>query len=68
MLYQYEGQFPYDIAVFDETVARLLVLDDDGHVHAVIGTEDEAVRAWVAATIDAHHREARLLDLDSFTA
>lgn len=68
MLYQYEGQFPYDIAVFDETVAGLLVLDDDGYVRAVIDTEDEAVRAWVAATIDAHQREARLLDPDSLTA
>lgn len=67
-LYQYEGQFPYDMAVFDETIAGLLVVDDDGHVHAVIDTVDEAVRSWVGSTIDAHQREAHRLDPDTFTA
>ena len=66
-LYQYEGQCSYDIAVFDETIAGLLLLDDDGHAHAVIDTEDEEVLSWVTATIDAHQREADLLDADTFT-
>ena len=67
-LYKYEGQCSYDIAVFDETIAGLLLLDDAGHAHAVIDTEDEAVLSWVTATIDAHQHEAERLDPDAFTA
>ena len=67
-LYRYDGQCSYDMAIFDETLVGLLVLDDDGYVRAVIDTENEAVRAWVASTIDAHQREAHLLEPDTFTA
>lgn len=58
---------PYRMAVIDEVVVGMLLLDDDGHAHAVIETEDEAIRSWVAATIDAHQRDAQCLAPDAFT-
>lgn len=67
-LYRCDDPYPCDIAVFDETVAGILLFDDDGHAHAVIDTADEAIRSWVTATIDAHQREAHRLDSDAFTS
>ncbi|HET7323224.1 MAG TPA: hypothetical protein VFJ06_02705 [Halococcus sp.] len=66
-LYRCAHPCSYQMAVVDEALVALLVLDDDGHAHAVIDTEDEAVLSWVASTIDVHQREAHLLDSDSFT-
>lgn len=66
--YRCAGSCPYRMAVIDETVAGMLLLNDDGNAAAVIETEDETVLSWVRTTIDAHQREAHLLDPDTFTS
>lgn len=63
--YRYEGSHPYGMAVMDETVGGLFVLDDDGVVQGVIETTDEAVRSWVGSTIEDHRQESEPLSADT---
>lgn len=62
--YHYEGSCRYRMAVIDDTVAGIMVLDDEENVRGVIKTQNEAIRFWVESTIDTYQADAKPLDPD----
>lgn len=57
-VYRYDGEVPVMLGLFDET-AGIVPLDDEGMpCGAFIETDDEAITAWVADTLDAYRDRA----------
>lgn len=56
--YQYDGNVDVMLDLFDET-AGIVPLDDDGMpVGAFIETDNDEVRRWVTATVDAYREQS----------
>ena len=61
--YRTTGDLPADLMVADETV-MLLLSDEAGTRPAVVETDSSAVREWAIETVEAHRRDATLVDAD----
>jgi predicted transcriptional regulator len=55
-LWVYEGQFPYYLGRYADTVELGLV--DDGQPAALVATEDERARRWAERTVEEYRTEA----------
>ena len=64
----YDGMIPYGAVFTADDVAVFALVDEHGAPQTIIETEDEAIRSWITATIDAHQRDANRLDPDAFTS
>ena len=66
--YRYEGRFPYNVVMADDTV--MLTLFDDrsggGWFHSMIESTDSTVHSWAEQTFERYKREAEPLDASSF--
>lgn len=66
-IYRYDGTIPLTVVVADDT-AVLFPTDEQGLPAALIETDDEAVRAWVAEQIDRFRDRAIRLTLEDLPA
>jgi predicted transcriptional regulator len=66
--YRYDGTYPLDIVIPDETVL-LALYDDTGGAgfHSVIESTDETVLSWAVSEFERHRREAEPVDPARFT-
>jgi predicted transcriptional regulator len=62
-LYEYDGSFPADIVVADETV-MITLFDEAGGAgfHSMVESDDETVRSWALSSVDSYRQEAKRLD------
>lgn len=56
-IYRYDGPVSYQLGVADDT-ALIVPLDDAGAPCAVIETEDDVIREWVADELDAYRSQS----------
>ena len=66
-IYRYPGDVPYVVVVADDEV-NFVLFDDSGAPHAVVASDDEAVRSQVESTVAGYRADADRLDADAFTA
>lgn len=66
-VFRHEGPAPCGLVLGDGRAA-ITVVDDHEAPQALIETTDEAIRSWIASTIDAYRQESVQIDLDAITA
>jgi predicted transcriptional regulator len=66
--YRYDGGYPLDVVIPDETVLLALYDDTDGAgFHSVVESTDETVFSWAVSEFERHRREAEPVDPAAFT-
>lgn len=64
--YRYDGPVPVCVALIDDRLALVVQSDDEGNVRGHVETENEAVRSWVASTIEEYRRRSEPLTAAAF--
>lgn len=59
-IYRYEGPVPYQLGIVDDT-ALIVPLDDAGTPCALIETDDDVIREWVLAELEAYRSQSTRL-------
>lgn len=65
-LYCVDGDVPYVLVLTDDEV-NVALFDEQGAPHAVVCSENAAVRAWAEATVTSYRRRATRLDASALT-